>query len=84
MEISRVDVVKVVGIPGGISKMMEKRGFPEVLMQKVENSRGVIIEVSGNPGGQLQHNLKSAQVYIKLRLTSTRHGIPKMFFKPFQ
>ena len=37
--------------------MRGKRGFPKGLMQKkVENSRGIMIKLTGNSGGQLQKN----------------------------
>ena len=46
--------MKVVGIPGGMSKFEGKRVFPKRLMQnKVENSRGVMIKLTGNREGQL-------------------------------
>ena len=48
--------VKVVEIPGGMSKFEEKRGFPKGLMRKSKKSQGVILKLTANPGGRLQKN----------------------------
>ena len=42
------DRVKVVGIPGG-----KNVDFQRGQCKKVENSRGVIIKMTGNPGGSI-------------------------------
>ena len=54
--------VKVVGILGGI--------FLEGLMQKSEKFQGVIIKLTGNPGGQLQ------------KISSTGGGVQFFLDKP--
>ena len=60
--------VKVVGIPWGIfefwnsSKIEEKTWISrESQCKKMENSRGVTVNLTGSPGGQLQKNRYSQQ-----------------------
>ena len=52
---------KVVGIPGGTPKIEKKSWISNVdfhggQCKKKENSRGVTVNLTGNPGGELQEN----------------------------
>ena len=49
--------MKVAGIAGSMSQFEgKKQGFPKGVMQKCGKFQGVMIKLTGNPGGQLQKN----------------------------
>ena len=48
--------MKVAGIPGVCQNLREKRGFLKGIMQKSGKFQGVMIKLTGDPGGQLQKN----------------------------